>query len=115
MTNATPGPVTNGTIDPAHYGPIGDAARHIASYCEGRARVHVYTAAFDTLTAWNTRIEAAPPVQSELVEALRQVTDDLEAEIEGRRDGELPRRIERDLDIVRKARALLAKATGDGL
>jgi len=42
--------VTNGTVDPAHYGPIGDAARHIASYCDGPARVHVYTAAFDTLT-----------------------------------------------------------------
>lgn len=43
--------VTNGTVDREHYGPIGDAARRIASYCEGNARVHVYTAAFDEITA----------------------------------------------------------------
>ncbi|OYW47623.1 MAG: hypothetical protein B7X92_10335 [Novosphingobium sp. 17-62-9] len=66
MTEVVEPAITNGSVDPAHYGPIGDAARHIASYCEGNARVHVYTAAFNTLSAWNTRTltpaQAAGPV-----------------------------------------------------
>ena len=41
--------VTNGAVDPDHYGPIGDAARGIASYCDDPQRVHVYTAAFDAI------------------------------------------------------------------
>lgn len=47
------------------------------------------------------------------VEALRSVltecADDLEAEVNARASGDLPHRIERDLDPVRKARALLAQ------
>lgn len=50
--------VTNGQIDPAHYGPTGDIARHIASYCNGSARVHVYTAAFQALAAARAEAEA---------------------------------------------------------
>jgi hypothetical protein len=38
---------------------------------------------------------------------LKECADDLETEIEARRSGELPRRIERDLEPVRKARAAL--------
>ena len=56
----------SGQIDSEHYGPIGDAARHIASYCEGDARRHVYLAAFNTLT----RAELAAP---ELLEALEWI------------------------------------------
>lgn len=44
-----------------------------------------------------------------LVGMLKQVTDDLEAEIEGRSSGELPRRIERDLSVVRDARELIGE------
>lgn len=50
--------VTNGQIDPAHYGPTGDIARHIASYCNGSARVHVYTAAFQALATARAEAEA---------------------------------------------------------
>lgn len=46
----------------------------------------------------------------DLLEALRECADELEAEIEARRGGELPRRIERDLETVRKARAAITKA-----
>jgi len=125
MTNATPGPVEV-ELKPCPFcggEAVHEKTRHgipISYWIKCRhccCCTTAYSGRKSAITAWNTRhrIEAARPVQSELVEALRQVTDDLEAEIEGRRDGELPRRIERDLDIVRKARALLAKATGDGL
>ncbi len=48
----------------------------------------------------------------ELERVLREATDDLESEIEARRPGELDRRIENDLDIVREARALLTQEEG---
>lgn len=44
--------------------------------------------------------------------ALTVCADDLEAEVNARASGELPRRIERDLEPVRKARALLAQPAG---
>lgn len=65
--------VTNGQIDPAHYGPTGDIARNIASYCQGNARAHVYTAAFAALTT----------AQSEAAE-LRKEVERLKAELERR-------------------------------
>ena len=43
----------------------------------------------------------------ELEAALREVADDLEAEIKARAGGDLPRRVERDLEPVFRARALL--------
>ena len=53
--------VTNGAVDPDHYGPIGDAARGIASYCDDPQRVHVYTAAFDAIKdILATRTDATP-------------------------------------------------------
>jgi len=39
------GEVTNGAYEADDFGPIGDAARQIASYCEGEARENVYRAA----------------------------------------------------------------------
>ncbi len=47
-----------------------------------------------------------------LKSALTECADDLEAEVNARASGELPRRIERDLEPVRKARALLAQPAG---
>ena len=41
---------------------------------------------------------------------LREGTDALEAEIQGRSANDLPRRIERDMEPVKKARALLKEA-----
>ena len=43
----------------------------------------------------------------ELEDALREVAGDLEAEIRARAGGDLPRRVERDLEPVFRARALL--------
>ena len=40
---------------------------------------------------------------------MKELADDLESEIENRRSGDLDRRIERDLIVVREARALLAE------
>ena len=62
--------VTNGTVEPAHYGPIGDAARHVASYCDGAARVHVYTAAFTALAAKDAELAAERAKAEKLREAL---------------------------------------------
>lgn len=59
--------VTNGQIDPAHYGPTGDIARHIASYCQGNARAHVYTAAFAALTTAQAEAEALRSLLAEIV------------------------------------------------
>lgn len=44
---------------------------------------------------------------AELEDALREVADDLEAEIKARAEGDLPRRVKRDLEPVSRARALL--------
>lgn len=44
---------------------------------------------------------------AELEGALREVADDLEAEIKARAGNDLPRRVERDLEPVSRARALL--------
>ena len=75
--------------------------------------------------AWNNRRTTQPPPEQAgsvvpedgeaplsrswraLVNAL---ADDLESEIENRRAGDLPRRIERDLEVVRTARKRLAAA-----
>jgi len=47
---------------------------------------------------------------AELEAALREVAGDLEAEIKARAGNDLPRRVERDLEPVWKARALLKEA-----
>lgn len=55
--------------------------------------------ALTTLLAENKRLR----------EALAECADDLEAEITARADGELPRRIARDMETVTRARAALNK------
>jgi hypothetical protein len=60
-------------------------------------------------------LAASPPAQIAVPEGWRELmtalADDLDAEINARSDGELPRRIERDLKLVRRARAMLTSAT----
>jgi hypothetical protein len=57
----------------------------------------------------NARLIAAAP---DLLALLKECADDLEAEIQARASGELPRRIARDMDTVVRARAAIAKAGG---
>lgn len=57
-------------------------------------------------------ISEAADLITELVDALWECADDLEAEIEAKRGSVLERTTERDLASVRKARAALAKAGG---
>ena len=68
--------VTNGTVDPAHYGPIGDAARHVASYCNGASRAHVYTAAFTALAAKEAEL-AAERVEAYTARHMREIAQGL--------------------------------------
>lgn len=65
--------MTNGNVDSAHYGPLGDAARNVASYCDGAARVHVYTAAFDALA---TQADALAKVTAER-DAAREALEEI--------------------------------------
>ena len=67
--------VTKGQIDPAHYGPVGDAARNIASYCEGGARVHVYTAAFEALATAEAEIAALREALKPFADCCDQIED----------------------------------------
>jgi len=60
--------LTNGQQRAKDYTPAADAARMIASCCEGRARVSVYTTARDALAAQAARIET-------LERALREIAD----------------------------------------
>lgn len=54
----------------------------------------------------------AIPDREEIVGVIRELSDELEAEIQGRASGELPRRIARDMETVTRARSLLAKLEG---
>ena len=44
---------------------------------------------------------------------MKELSDDLESEIESRRSSEIDRRVERDLIVVKEARALLAAQEQD--
>ena len=50
--------------------PIGDAARRVASYTEGKERLNVYKAARDELAALEARATAAEAREAKLREAL---------------------------------------------
>lgn len=50
--------VTNGSYEADDFGPIGDAARRIASYCEGSDRLNVYRKAKLELAALAAAIPA---------------------------------------------------------
>ena len=67
--------VTNGQVDSAHYGPAGDTARAIASYCEGEARSNVYKAAFESLSALQARLAAVEAEREAAREALERLIE----------------------------------------
>jgi len=56
------------------------------------------------------RAGQAVSVPKQWRDTMEELAADLESEIENRRSGDLDRRIERDLIVVREARALLAEA-----
>jgi glutaredoxin-related protein len=62
----------------------------------------------EQLRARLTKHEQAVSVPQQWRDTMAELAADLEIEIESRRSGELDRRIERDLIVVREARALLA-------
>ena len=64
------------------------------------------------LEAQNSELDRLRAEVEALRSGLTECADDLEAEVSARASGELPRRIERDLEPVRKARALLAQPAG---
>jgi len=53
------------------------------------------------------RIRSLEERNRKLEALVKELADDLESEIEGRRSSELDRRIDRDLTVVREARQLL--------
>jgi NADPH-dependent 7-cyano-7-deazaguanine reductase QueF-like protein len=56
-------------------------------------KLYIHPASADVLEKWRT--------------VMKELADDLESEIEARRSGDLDRRIERDLIVVKEARVLL--------
>jgi len=54
-----------------------------------------------------TKADEPPSVPEEWRTTMKELADDLESEIEARRSGDLDRRIERDLIVVKEARVLL--------
>ena len=76
---------------PAKLYPIGSTP----SPFESSTLVYTHPASADVQEKWRT--------------VMKELADDLESEIEARRSGDLDRRIERDLIVVREARALLAE------
>jgi hypothetical protein len=90
--------------------PVGTAKRcgydRDITYCELEAdevpigtKLYTHPASADVPEKWRT--------------VMKELADDLESEVEARRSGDLDRRIERDLIVVREARALLAEQEQD--
>ena len=86
--------------------PVGTAKRcgydRDITYCEFEAdevpigtKLYTHPASADVPEKWRT--------------VMKELADDLESEIEARRSGDLDRRTERDLIVVREARAFLAE------
>ena len=66
-----------------------------------------------TLVYTHPASRQAVSVPQQWRDKMEELAADLESEIESRRSGELDRRIERDLIVVREARALLAEQEQD--
>lgn len=66
----------------------------------------------DEIDRLRAEVEAKAGKIQSLRDSLAECADDLETEVNARASGEVPRRIERDLEPVRKARALLAQPAG---
>jgi len=84
--------------------PVGTAKRcgydRDITYCEFEAdevpigtKLYTHPASADVPEKWRT--------------VMKELADDLESEVEARRSGDLDRRIERDLIVVKEARVLL--------
>jgi len=62
----------------------------------------------DELRGAHSELDRLRAENEALADCLRECADDLESEVNARASGELPRRVERDLEPVRRARELLA-------
>ena len=97
-------------VDPEYGHLCGFDMTPQEAWAHWRQRAHDRRIESDRLRA---ELEAITTANAALRAALTECADDLEAEVNARASaGELPRRIERDLEPVRKARALLAQPAG---
>lgn len=94
-----------------HEGLEKARARIAELEAENQALTRECSDAEDESDRLRAEVEAITTANAALRSVLTECADDLEAEVNARASaGELPRRIERDLEPVRKARALLAQS-----
>lgn len=67
-----------------------------------------------SITANAATVRPTGPIMDEVRDVITELADEIEAEVEARRGAVLPRITERDLEPVRRARALLTKLEGHG-
>ena len=80
------------------------------------ANAHLLRAAYNSYDkhCGERAVEAAEAdLLGQALTMLKECADELEAEIQGRAIGELPRRIKRDMETVERARNVLALAKGE--
>lgn len=95
-------------VDPEYGHLCGFDMTPQEAWAHWRQRAHDRRIESDRLRA---ELEALTTANAALRSVLTECADDLEAEVNARASArELPRRIERDLEPVRKARALLAQS-----
>jgi DNA repair ATPase RecN len=88
---------------------IAELERDVQSHCvSAKQDADSWQLALAELDARGSELDRLRAENEALSECLRECADDLESEINARAGGDLPRRIERDLEPVRKARELLA-------